>query len=145
MKLRRKRRMREEEELTEQERRRRKQERRQRQFEHRLRTNHWKTRGYTESQRRRMLGDKEKKEQEKVEQEDREDTGIETGGMTEMSVSPDFSLSLPRGSVGSVDSGSTWCVREGSDIFSPASRLSYQDKVDKSEKKKETVVEIEKE
>ena len=144
MKLRRKRRMKEEEELTEQERRRRKQERRQRNFEKRLRTNHWKTRGYTNSQRRRMIGEREKREQEKEAKEEREDTGIQSGGM-EISVSPDFSLSLPRGSVGSVSSGSTWMVREGSDIFSPASKLSYQDRVEKSEKKRDTVVVIEKE
>ena len=143
MKLRRKRRMQEEEELTEQERRRRKHERRQRNFERRLRDGHWKTRGYTSSQRRRMLGERRKREQEKETKEEMEDTGIESGEMLEVSVSPDFSLHLPRGSVGSVSSGSTlWIVREGSDIFSPASRLSFQDR---SEKKKETVVDIEEE
>ena len=92
-----------------------------------------------------MLEARRKREQEKETKEEMEDTGIESGEMLEGSVSPDFSLNLPRGSVGSVSSGSTWMVREGSDIFSPASRLSYQDRSENNEKKKETVVEIEKE
>ena len=136
--------MREEEEMTEQERRRRKYERRQRQYEHRLRRNHWRTRCLTESQKRIILGDNEKEEQENVGQEDRVETGMEARGVTELSTSPAFSCSIPRGSVGSDDSGSTWYVREGSDIFSPASRLSYHDRVDRSEKNNETVIEIEK-
>ena len=135
--------MQEEEELTTQERRRRKHERRQRNFERRLREGHWKTRGYTGSQRRRMLEARRKREEEKETKDEMVDTGIESGEMMETSGSPDFSLHLHRGSVGSVSSGSTlWMVREGSDIYSPASRLSFQDR---SEKKKETVVDIEEE
>ena len=49
-----------------------------------------------------MLGEREKREQEKETKEEIEDTGIESGGVLEVSVSPDFSLSLPRGSVGSI-------------------------------------------
>ena len=134
--------MREEEEMTEQERRRRKYERRQRQYEHRLRRNPWRTRCLTESQKRTILGVNEKEEQENVGQEDRVETGMEARGVTELSTSPAFSCSIPRGSMASDDSGSTWYFREGSDIFCPESRVSYHDSVDKGEKNNETVIEI---
>ena len=145
-----KRRMKEEEELTEQERRRRKHERRQRNFERRLREGHWKTRGYSGSQRRRMLEERRKREQDKETKEETEDTviemedtGTEVGERLEAAGSPDVSLYIHRDSMGSASSGSTlWAVRRGSDIYSPESRLSFHEK---SERKKETVLDIEEE
>merc|ERR1712240_800937 len=137
----RKRKMKEEEDLTIQERRRRKYARRQRNFEKRLIEGHWKTRGFTGSQRRRMLEDRRKREEAKEAKEEMVDTGIESGEHMEPTGSPDLSLQLPRGSVGSTSSGSTlWVMREGSDIYSPHSRMSFHDN-----KKKETVVNIEEE
>ena len=55
------------------------------------------------------------------------DTGFESGdpGIMVHAGSPDLSIILPRGSVDSTSSGSTlWAVREGSDMFSPYSRMS---------------------
>ena len=141
IKMRRKRKMQEEEELTIQERRRRKYERRQRNFEKRLIEGHWKTRGFTGSQRRRMLEARRKREEAKETKEEMADTGIESGEQMEPTGSPDLSLQFPRGSVGSTSSGSTlWVMRDGSNIYSPHSRMSFHDN-----KKKETVVDIEEE
>ena len=132
----RKRKLQEEEEMTIKERRRRKYLRRQRKFEKRVADGHWRTRGFTESQKRRILeaGRKREEEAAKETREETADTGLgmtDTGfesedpGMMEHAVSPDLSIVLPRGSVDTTSSGSTlWAVREGSDMFSPYSRMS---------------------
>ena len=88
-----------------------------------------------------MLEARRKREEAKEAKEELVDTRIESGEHMEPTGSPDLSLQLPRGSVGSTSSGSTlWAVREGSDIYSPHSRMSFQDS-----KKKETIVNIEEE
>ena len=123
----RKRKLKEEEDFTIQERRRRKHLRRQRNFERRVAEGHWRTRGFTGSQRRRILeaGRKREEEEAKETKEELADTGIESGEVMEPTGSPDLSIQLPRGSVDSTSSGSTlWAVREGSDMFSPYSRMS---------------------
>ena len=132
----RKRKLQEEEEMTIKERRRRKYLRRQRNFEKRVADGHWRTRGFTDSQKRRILEagrkrDEAKAKETKVEMADTgfemTDTGFESEdpGIMEHTGSPDLSIVLPRGSVDSTSSGSTlWAVREGSDMFSPYSRMS---------------------
>ena len=126
MKRIRKRKLQEEEDLTIKERRLRKHLRRQRKFERRVAEGHWRTRGFTGSQRRRILeAGRMREEEAKGTKEELADTGIESGGITEPTGSPDWSIQLPRGSVDSTSSGSTlWAVREGSDMFSPYSRMS---------------------
>ena len=123
----RKRKLQEEEEMTIKERRRRKHLRRQRKYERRVADGHWKTRGFTEEQKRLILEAGRKREEELAEETKEElDTGFESGdpGIIQAG-SPDMSIILPRGSVDSTSSGSTlWAVREGSDMFSPYSRLS---------------------
>ena len=142
----RKRKLQEEQEMVIKERRRRKYLRRQREFERRVAEGHPRTRGYTEEQRREILEAGRKREEElakeynveetdtgfNVEEADtgfnveEADTGFESGTPGIMDAgSPDMSIILPRGSVDSTSSGSTlWAVREGSDMFSPLSRLS---------------------
>ena len=125
----RKRKLQEEEDMTIKERRRRKYLRRQRKFEKRMADGHWRTRGFTESQKRRILESGRKRDEEKAKETNEElaDTGFESGdpGIMEHAGSPDLSIVLPRGSVDSTSSGSTlWAVREGSDMFSPYSRMS---------------------
>ena len=108
-------------------------------YEQRVRRNHWRTRCLTESQKRIILGENEKEDQGNEGQDNRDETGMETRGET---TSPTFSCSIPRGSVASGDSGSTWYVWEGSDIFCPESRLSnYHDSGEnKGEKNNEMTV-----
>ena len=125
----RKRKLQEEEDMTIKERRRRKYLRRQRKFEKRVADDHWRTRGFTESQKRRILESGRKRDEEKAKETNEElaDTGFESGdpGIMVHAGSPDLSIILPRGSVDSTSSGSTlWAVREGSDMFSPYSRMS---------------------
>ena len=125
----RKRKLQEEEEMTIKERRRRKHLRRQRKFEKRVADGHWKTRGFTESQKRTILESGRKRDEELAKETNEElaDTGFESGdpGIMVHAGSPDMSIILPRGSVDSTSSGSTlWAVREGSDMFSPYSRMS---------------------
>ena len=128
MKRIRKRKLQEEEEMTIKERRRRKHLRRQRKYEKRVADGHWKTRGFTESQKRMILESGRKREEELAKEDNVElaDTGFESGNPGIMDAgSPDLSIILPRGSVDSTSSGSTlWAVREGSDMFSPYSRMS---------------------
>ena len=124
----RKRKLQEEQEMTIKERRRRKYLRRQRKFEKRVAEGHPKTRGFTEEQKREILESGRKREEELAKEDnvELEDTGFESGNPGIMDAgSPDLSIILPRGSVDSTSSGSTlWAVREGSDMFSPLSRLS---------------------
>merc|ERR1712240_913509 len=132
----RKRKLQEEEEMTIKERRQRKYLRRQRNFEKRVADGHWQTRGFTEEQKRRILEAGRKREEEAAKEIkdvtadtrlEMTDTGFESEdpGMREHAVSPDMSIVLPRGSVDTTSSGSTlWAVREGSDMFSPYSRMS---------------------
>ena len=113
--------------MTIKERRRRKYLRRQRKFEKRVAEGHWRTRGFTGSQKRRILESGRKRDEEEAKETNEElaDTGFESGGIKEYAGSPDLSIVLPRGSVDSTSSGSTlWAVREGSDMFSPYSRMS---------------------
>ena len=129
MKRIRKRKLQEEEEMTIKERRRRKHLRRQRKYEKRVADGHWKTRGFTESQKRTILESGRKRDEELAKEDNVElaDTGFESGdpGIMVHAGSPDLSIILPRGSVDSTSSGSTlWAVREGSDMFSPYSRMS---------------------
>ena len=129
MKRIRKRKLQEEEDMTIKERRRRKHLRRQRKFEKRVAEGHWRTRGFTGSQKRRILESGRKRDEEKAKETNEElaDTGFESGdpGIMEHAGLPDLSIILPRGSVDSTSSGSTlWAVREGSDMFSPYSRMS---------------------
>ena len=114
--------------MTIKERRRRKYLRRQRKFEKRVADGHPKTRGFTEEQKRMILESGRKREEELAKEDNVElaDTGFESGNPGIMDAgSPDLSIILPRGSVDSTSSGSTlWAVREGSDMFSPYSRMS---------------------